>query len=98
MVVRRVRRKRREEPIAQPEAPPRGAGSMTVQECRDILGESVTDKSDEQIARMLDNLEHLAAILYEDVTNTATWREKSGFRVRFSQKAWLAVPKDLEHP
>lgn len=44
---------------------------MTVQECREILRESVTGKSDEQIAGMLDELEHLAAILYEDVTKQA---------------------------
>jgi hypothetical protein len=44
---------------------------MTVQECRDILRESVAEKSDEQIATLLDDLEHLAAILYEDVTRQA---------------------------
>jgi hypothetical protein len=72
MVVRRVRRRRRTEPITRPEALARGAGSMTVQECREILGESVTGKSDEQIAAMLDDLEHLAAILYDDVRRQAS--------------------------
>ena len=71
MVVRRVRRRRGTEPIARPEALARGAGAMTVQECREILGESVTGKSYEQIAAMLDDLEHLAAILYDDVTKQA---------------------------
>lgn len=45
---------------------------MTVQECREILGESVTGKSDEQIAAMLDDLERLAAILYDDVRRQAS--------------------------
>jgi len=45
--------------------------SMTVQECRDILGPSVADKSDEQVAKMLDDLEQLAVIMYDDVMRVA---------------------------
>lgn len=45
--------------------------SMTVQECRDILGASVAGKSDDQIAKMLDDLECLAATMYDDLMNRA---------------------------
>jgi hypothetical protein len=88
MVVRRVRRRRRTEPITRPEALARGAASMTVQECREILGESVTGKSDEQIAAMLDDLERLAAILYEDVRRQA--------RTDLEAVRWMAY--GVEHP
>lgn len=53
------------------EGPTRGAHAMTVQECRDILGPSVADKSDDQIAKMLDDLECLAATMYDDLMNRA---------------------------
>jgi len=88
MVVKRVRRRSRAELIPQSEAPVRAAGAMTVQECREILGESVTGKSDEQIAAMLDDLEHLAAILYEDVTKQA--------RADLEAVRWTAYA--MEHP
>lgn len=61
---------------------------MTVQECREILGASVAHKSDDQIAAMLDDLEHLAAILFEDVTRQA--------KADLEAVRWTAYA--MEHP
>jgi hypothetical protein len=44
---------------------------LTVEECRAILGESVVRKSDEQIAKMLDDLEQLVSVLYDDLEKLA---------------------------
>jgi len=61
---------------------------MTVQECREILGASVAHKSDDQIAAMLDDLEQLAAILYDDVTKQA--------QADLEAVRWMAY--GVEHP
>lgn len=47
------------------------APSLTVDECRTILGDSVSGQSDEQIAKMLNDLEQLAAIMYDELIRVA---------------------------
>jgi len=55
--------------------------SLTVQECRQILGTKVEGHSDEQIARVRDDLEHVAAVMYDEMAKDA----KSDFEsVRWS--------------
>jgi hypothetical protein len=44
---------------------------LTVEECKAILGESIAGKSDEQIAKMLDDLEQLAGVMYDELERQA---------------------------
>jgi gamma-glutamylcyclotransferase (GGCT)/AIG2-like uncharacterized protein YtfP len=44
---------------------------ITVEECKAILGESIAEESDEQIAKMLDDLEQLAGVMYDELETQA---------------------------
>jgi hypothetical protein len=60
------------------------AQPLTVEECKSILGDSVAGKSDEQIAKMLDELEQVASVMYDDLITEA---QKDIDRVRWSAYA-----------
>jgi hypothetical protein len=44
---------------------------LTVQECRDILGASALDRTDEQVQRLRDSLTEIASMMYDEVARQA---------------------------
>ena len=62
--------------------------AFTVEECKAILGESVAGRSDEQIAKMLDDLEQLAGVMYDELERHA--------RLHIDRVRWTAYAN--EHP